>query len=145
MLDGMDVWTVGCSRNIVRSAFLFRSLPLIGSNVSLLLPGKAARLSPIIDCAPEPRVTQREHARHRRVIGEYRHRDAPRSGGSEPRRTVDTCARAEAIRSFDVVSSTEVLEHVDNPAALLRSCAELVKVRLLAALPLTRILILIDM
>ena len=79
VLEGMDVWTVGCSRNIVRSAFLFRSLPLIGSNVSLLLPGKAARLSPIIDCAPEPRMTRREHARHRRVIGEYRNRDAPRS------------------------------------------------------------------
>ena len=29
---------------------------------------------------------------------------------------------------FDVVCSMEVIEHVDNPAAFLRSCAELVKV-----------------
>jgi hypothetical protein len=45
---------------------------------------------------PEPRVTRCEHARHRRVIGEYRHRDAPRSGGSEPRRTVFPLAYASA-------------------------------------------------
>lgn len=32
-------------------------------------------------------------------------------------------------RRFDVVCSMEVVEHVDNPAAFLRSCAELVKVR----------------
>jgi hypothetical protein len=34
-------------------------------------------------------------------------------------------------RRFDVVCSMEVVEHVDNPAAFLRSCAELVKVRVL--------------
>ena len=33
-------------------------------------------------------------------------------------------------KRFDVVCSMEVLEHVDNPAAFLRSCSELVKVRL---------------
>jgi 2-polyprenyl-3-methyl-5-hydroxy-6-metoxy-1,4-benzoquinol methylase len=32
-------------------------------------------------------------------------------------------------KRFDVVCSMEVVEHVDNPAAFLRSCAELVKVR----------------
>jgi SAM-dependent methyltransferase len=31
-------------------------------------------------------------------------------------------------KRFDVVCSMEVIEHVDNPAAFLRSCAELVKV-----------------
>ncbi|KAI5122095.1 hypothetical protein M0805_002217 [Coniferiporia weirii] len=33
----------------------------------------------------------------------------------------------EESKRFDVVCSMEVLEHVDNPAAFLRSCAELVK------------------
>ena len=32
-------------------------------------------------------------------------------------------------RRFDVVCSMEVIEHVDNPSAFLRTCAELVKVR----------------
>jgi SAM-dependent methyltransferase len=38
-------------------------------------------------------------------------------------------ALVQEPRRFDVVCSMEVIEHVDNPAAFLRSCAELVKVR----------------
>jgi hypothetical protein len=38
-------------------------------------------------------------------------------------------------KRFDVVCSMEVVEHVDNPGAFLRSCAELVKVRKLTACP----------
>ena len=36
-------------------------------------------------------------------------------------------ALVQEPRRFDVVCSMEVVEHVDNPAAFLRSCAELVK------------------
>lgn len=43
-------------------------------------------------------------------------------------------APAETLLSqpkrYDVVCSMEVLEHVDNPAAFLSTCAELLKVRL---------------
>jgi 2-polyprenyl-3-methyl-5-hydroxy-6-metoxy-1,4-benzoquinol methylase len=42
-------------------------------------------------------------------------------------------ALAERAARFDVVCSMEVVEHVDNPAAFLRTCADLVKVRLLRA------------
>ena len=35
-------------------------------------------------------------------------------------------------KRFDVVCSMEVVEHVDNPGAFLRSCAELVEVCLLS-------------
>ena len=38
-------------------------------------------------------------------------------------------ALVQEPRRFDVVCSMEVVEHVGNPAAFLRSCAELVKVR----------------
>jgi hypothetical protein len=40
------------------------------------------------------------------------------------------------LKRSDVICSMEVVEHVDNPAAFLGPCAELVKVRLLAAVPL---------
>lgn len=35
----------------------------------------------------------------------------------------------EEDKTFDVVTSMEVVEHVDNPADFVRSCATLVKVR----------------
>jgi len=38
-------------------------------------------------------------------------------------------------KRFDIVCSMEVVEHVDNPAAFLRSCAELVKVSERASQP----------
>lgn len=48
-------------------------------------------------------------------------------------------APAESLLSepkrFDVVCSMEVVEHVDNPAAFLESCASLVKVYQLTDLP----------
>jgi len=45
----------------------------------------------------------------------------------------------QETKRFDIVCSMEVVEHVDNPAAFLRSCAELVKVRLFTALPLAHL------
>jgi polyprenyldihydroxybenzoate methyltransferase/3-demethylubiquinol 3-O-methyltransferase len=38
-------------------------------------------------------------------------------------------ALIEEGKTFDVVASMEVVEHVDNPADFVRSCAALVKVR----------------
>jgi len=57
---------------------------------------------------------------------------SPRSSAVEPpleyrHTTSDTLA--EGGNTFDVVTSMEVVEHVDNPADFLRSCADLVKVR----------------
>ena len=42
----------------------------------------------------------------------------------------NTCAEelSKEPKRFDVVCSMEVLEHVDNPAGFLSTCAELVKV-----------------
>ena len=40
----------------------------------------------------------------------------------------------QELKGFDIVCSMEVVEHVDNLGAFLRSCAELVKVGLLTAL-----------
>ena len=57
----------------------------------------------------------------------------PRSSAVEPppleyrHTTSDTLI--EEGKTFDVVTSMEVVEHVDNPADFLRSCAALVKVR----------------
>lgn len=45
---------------------------------------------------------------------------------------------ARGPKQFDVVTSVEVLEHVDNPRAFLRTCAELVKVSPLPAAPYSR-------
>ena len=41
---------------------------------------------------------------------------------------------AQEPKRFDIVCSMEVVEHVDNPAGFLRSCAELIKVRFLRRL-----------
>lgn len=56
----------------------------------------------------------------------------PRSPVVEPpleyRHTTSDILMEEG-KTFDVVTSMEVVEHVDNPAGFLRSCASLVKVR----------------
>jgi len=41
----------------------------------------------------------------------------------------------EEGNTFDVVTSMEVVEHVDNPADFVRSCADLVKVRPFPRIP----------
>lgn len=48
--------------------------------------------------------------------------------GSLTYRHTSAEAILEETKRFDVVCSMEVLEHVDNPAGFLSSCAELVKV-----------------
>ena len=56
----------------------------------------------------------------------------PRSSAVEPPleyRHMTSDALIEEGKSFDIVTSMEVVEHVDNPADFLRSCATLVKVR----------------
>jgi 2-polyprenyl-3-methyl-5-hydroxy-6-metoxy-1,4-benzoquinol methylase len=55
-------------------------------------------------------------------------------GPSESRLTYRKATSHELVeegRTFDLVCSLEVIEHVDNPAQFLESCANLVKVQFL--------------
>ena len=80
---------------------------------------------------------------------DYRHRDAPRS--TDPGLTALSFRHTSAEmlvqepKWFDDVCSMEVVEHVDSPATFLRSRAELIKIRFLAAFLLVLSTIFVDM
>jgi len=98
VLEGMDVLDVGCGGGI-----LSESLTRLGAN-TLAIDASAENIH-VATChaTADPQLASLSfrHALAETLV-------------QEPKR-------------FDVVCSMEVIEHVDNPAAFLRSCAELVK------------------
>ncbi|KAI9440848.1 ubiquinone biosynthesis O-methyltransferase [Lactarius indigo] len=98
-LAGLDALDVGCGGGI-----LSESLARLGAN-TLAVDASAENVHIASrHAAADPRLADALSFRHTSVEELVR----------EPRR-------------FDVVCSMEVVEHVDNPAAFVRSCAELVK------------------
>ncbi|KAH9074940.1 3-demethylubiquinone-9 3-methyltransferase [Lactarius deliciosus] len=98
-LAGLDALDVGCGGGI-----LSESLARLGAN-TLAVDASAENVHVASrHAAADPRLADALAFRHSSVEELVR----------EPRR-------------FDVVCSMEVVEHVDNPAAFVRSCAELVK------------------
>ncbi|KAI0315038.1 S-adenosyl-L-methionine-dependent methyltransferase [Amylostereum chailletii] len=107
MLHGMDVLDVGCgggilSESLARAGARTLAIDASESNIAIASLHTASADSRLIT----PGASD---------VGSltYRHASAE-TLVQEPRR-------------FDVVCSMEVIEHVDNPTAFLRSCAELVK------------------
>ncbi|KAI9458394.1 3-demethylubiquinone-9 3-methyltransferase [Lactarius psammicola] len=99
VLAGLDALDVGCGGGI-----LSESLARLGAN-TLAVDASAQNIHIASrHAAADPHLADTLAFRHTSVEELVR----------EPRR-------------FDVVCSMEVVEHVDNPAAFLRSCAELVK------------------
>ncbi|KXN87378.1 3-demethylubiquinone-9 3-methyltransferase [Leucoagaricus sp. SymC.cos] len=104
VLAGLDVLDIGCGGGLMSE-----SLARLGANTLG------------IDASEKNVGIAREHA----LID-------PRIAPSSPQSSLmyqHTTAEAllEQPRRFDVVCSMEVLEHVDNPASFLSTCAELVK------------------
>ncbi|KAI0000829.1 S-adenosyl-L-methionine-dependent methyltransferase [Russula compacta] len=98
VLEGMDVLDVGCGGGI-----LSESLARLGANTLA------------IDASAENIGVATRHAAVDPGLAalSFRHASAE--------------ALVQELKRFDIVCSMEVVEHVDHPAAFLRSCAELVK------------------
>ncbi|THH08073.1 hypothetical protein EW145_g2959 [Phellinidium pouzarii] len=107
ILDGLDVLDVGCGGGL-----LSESLARLGAN-TLGVDASASNITiASLHAAQDPALCRTSALGN--VPLQYRNAAAEELV-EEPKR-------------FDVVCSMEVIEHVDNPAAFLRSCAELVKV-----------------
>ncbi|NJN45272.1 MAG: bifunctional 2-polyprenyl-6-hydroxyphenol methylase/3-demethylubiquinol 3-O-methyltransferase UbiG [Candidatus Competibacteraceae bacterium] len=96
-LSGKRVLDVGCGGGI-----LAESMVKQGATVTA------------IDMAEAPLVVARVHSLESGLTVDYRHITAEELAASEP-------------ASFDVVTCMELLEHVPDPASLIRACATLVK------------------
>ncbi|TDL23608.1 ubiquinone biosynthesis O-methyltransferase [Rickenella mellea] len=109
-LDGLDVLDVGCGGGLLSESLSRLGARTVGVDASasnIAIASMHASLDPwFSNATPSSSTPQRKYL-------EYRHASAE-DLVQEPKR-------------FDVVCSMEVLEHVDNPAGFLRSCAELVK------------------
>jgi len=96
-LRGKRVLDVGCGGGI-----LAESMAKQGATVTA------------IDMAEAPLVVARVHSLESGLTIDYRHITAEELAASEP-------------AGFDVVTCMELLEHVPDPASLIRACATLVK------------------
>lgn len=123
VLVNLDILDVGCGGGLLSEVcalrLLFPSFSLIFVTQSLARVG-ANTLG--IDASEKNIGIARQHAATDPRL-------APTSANST---LVYQHTTAEALleqpKRFDVVCSMEVLEHVDNPASFLSTCAELVKV-----------------
>ncbi len=96
-LYGLEVLDVGCGGGILSEGMAFRGARVTG-----------------IDLAADALQVAREHARQWEQDIDYR--EVP----------VEALA-AETPASYDVVTCMEMLEHVPEPASVIRACAELVR------------------
>ncbi|KAN0109640.1 ubiquinone biosynthesis O-methyltransferase [Russula decolorans] len=108
MMEGMDVLDVGCGGGI-----LSESLARLGAN-TLAIDASAENIGIATrHAAADPSFAR--DAASASTLGTLAFRHA----------TAETLVQEP--KRFDIVCSMEVVEHVDNPAGFLRSCAELVK------------------
>lgn len=100
ILNGMDVLDVGCGGGL-----LSESLARLGAR-TLGIDASASNIG---------------------IASVHASKDPSFHSSSLEYRNVTAEALLTEGKRFDVVCSMEVIEHVDNPAGFLRSCAELVK------------------
>ncbi|KAF8492978.1 S-adenosyl-L-methionine-dependent methyltransferase [Russula emetica] len=110
VMEGMDVLDVGCGGGI-----LSESLARLGAN-TLAIDASAENIG----------IATRHAAADPSFARDAASASASASGTLAFRHTTAEALIQEPKR-FDIVCSMEVIEHVDNPAGFLRSCAELVK------------------
>ncbi|ETW78800.1 hypothetical protein HETIRDRAFT_246380, partial [Heterobasidion irregulare TC 32-1] len=108
VLRGMDVLDVGCGGGILSEA-----LTRLGAHTTAIDASESNIAIASLHAAADPSLSPRSASTTACGSLTYRHALAE-TLVQEPKR-------------FDVVCSMEVLEHVDNPASFLMSCAELVK------------------
>ena len=96
-IEGKKVLDIGCGGGILSESMAARGAHVTG-----------------IDAGKAPLTVARLHALESGIDVDYRHMTAE-------------ALAAEMPGSFDVVTCMEMLEHVPNPASVLKACAELVK------------------
>jgi len=107
VLQGMDVLDIGCGGGI-----LSESLARLGGRTLAIDASEENIAIATVHANADPQLRQPPPGAADRSL-RYRH------AASE--------TLVQEQQRFDVVCSMEVIEHVDNPAEFLRSCAELVK------------------
>lgn len=96
-LAGKRVLDVGCGGGILSESMARMGAQVVG-----------------IDMSPQPLAVAREHAREQGLSIDYR------------QQTIESLA-AEQSGQFDVITCMEMLEHVPDPAAVVRACQQLLK------------------
>ncbi|MBE2896799.1 bifunctional 2-polyprenyl-6-hydroxyphenol methylase/3-demethylubiquinol 3-O-methyltransferase UbiG [Pasteurellaceae bacterium HPA106] len=96
-LAGKRVLDVGCGGGILSESMARMGAQVVG-----------------IDMSPQPLAVAREHARDQSLSIDYR------------QQTIESLA-AEQGGQFDVITCMEMLEHVPDPAAVVRACQQLLK------------------
>lgn len=118
LLQGLDVLDVGCGGGLLTEVRYIIASQLPPLNIFKSLSRLGARTLGI-DASSSNIGIASMHASHDPVFS---------ASTSLEYRKLPAEELVEEPKRFDVVCSMEVLEHVDNPAAFIRSCAELVKV-----------------
>ncbi|MBE2899033.1 bifunctional 2-polyprenyl-6-hydroxyphenol methylase/3-demethylubiquinol 3-O-methyltransferase UbiG [Pasteurellaceae bacterium 20609_3] len=96
-LVGKRVLDVGCGGGILSESMARMGAQVVG-----------------IDMSPQPLAVAREHAREQGLSIDYR------------QQTIESLV-AEQGGQFDVITCMEMLEHVPDPAAVVRGCQQLLK------------------
>ncbi|KZT07263.1 ubiquinone biosynthesis O-methyltransferase [Laetiporus sulphureus 93-53] len=122
IFQGLDVLDVGCGGGLLCESLTRLGANALGIDASASNIGIAAlhaSADPALHLSSSPVnpsfSTSESQIPHRHGRLAYEHT------------SVEELLALRGPKQFDVVCSMEVLEHVDNPRAFLRSCAELVK------------------
>ncbi|OCH87387.1 ubiquinone biosynthesis O-methyltransferase [Obba rivulosa] len=119
VLEGIDVVDVGCGGGL-----LCESLTRLGGNTLGIDASSSNIAIASLHASFDPSLSFADSASRTSPPPET----GPRRGRLRYEHTsVEDLLAREGPKRFDVVCSMEVLEHVDNPRAFLRNCAELVK------------------
>ncbi|KAL6298984.1 S-adenosyl-L-methionine-dependent methyltransferase [Sparassis latifolia] len=110
ILNGLDVLDVGCGGGLLSESLARLGASTLGIDAS---PSNIAIASLHASADPQFVASPVSHPHHRRLAYEHI--------------SIEELLARRGPKQFDVVCSMEVLEHVDNPSAFLRDCAQLVK------------------